>query len=50
MFPQDFFVNYIFPFQKAIVDYNDDDKVEIKMNAYILFKVVITIYVLFVVF
>jgi hypothetical protein len=49
MFVQDFFVNYIFPFQKAIVDYNDDDKVEIKMNASILFKVVATIYFLFVV-
>jgi hypothetical protein len=33
MFAQDFFVNYIFPFQTAIVDYNDDNKVEIKMNA-----------------
>ncbi len=33
MFTQDFFVNYIFLFQRAIVDYNDDDKVEIRMNA-----------------
>jgi hypothetical protein len=33
MFMQDFFVNYIFPFQRAIVDYNDDDKVGIRMNA-----------------
>jgi hypothetical protein len=33
MFAQDFFVNYIFPFQTAIVDYNDEDKVGIKMTA-----------------
>jgi len=33
MFVQGFFINYIFPFQKAIVDYNDNDKVGIKMNA-----------------
>ncbi len=29
MFAQDFFVNHIFPFQIAILDYNDDDKVGI---------------------
>jgi hypothetical protein len=28
-----FFCYYIFPFQTAIVDYNDDDKVGIQMNA-----------------
>jgi len=33
MFAQGFFVNYIFPFQNIIIDYNDDDKVGIKMNA-----------------
>jgi hypothetical protein len=33
MFAQTFFDNYIFPFQITIVDYNDDDKVGIKMNA-----------------
>ncbi len=33
MFAQGFFVNYIYPFQTTIVDYNDDDKVGIKMNA-----------------
>ncbi len=32
MFAQDFFINYIFPFQTTIVDYNDNDKVGIKMN------------------
>jgi hypothetical protein len=45
----DFFVNYIFPFQTAIVDYNDNNKVGIQMNAQILLKVVGTIYFLFVV-
>jgi hypothetical protein len=44
-----FFCYYIFPFQTAIVDYNDDDKVGIQMNAYILLKVLFTIYFLFVV-
>jgi hypothetical protein len=33
MFAQDFFINYIFPFQTAIVDHNDNDKVGSKMNA-----------------
>jgi hypothetical protein len=33
MIAQDFFVDYIFPFQRAIVDYNDDVKVGNKMNA-----------------
>jgi len=47
MFAQDFFVNYIFPFQIAIVDYNDYSEVGIQMNAYILLKVVGTIYFLF---
>ncbi len=33
MFTQYFFINYIFPFQRAIVNYNEDDKIGIIMNA-----------------
>jgi hypothetical protein len=38
-----FFINDIFPFQTTIVDWNDDDKVRIGMNAQLL-KVVIAIF------
>jgi hypothetical protein len=33
MFAQDFFTKEIFPFQVAIMDWNDEDKVRIGMNA-----------------
>jgi hypothetical protein len=33
MFAQDFFTEETFPFQVAIMDWNDGDKVKIRMNA-----------------
>jgi hypothetical protein len=33
MFAQDFFTKKTFPFQVAIMDWNDGDKVKIGMNA-----------------